>query len=152
MKSYITDNNGRLITSRLITLFIGLTLISYIISFSWNKPDINISIKEYVENTNNTCPIEHSNGVFLDSVSFDGNLMITHYISSQLMEISDDEFIQMKKLMIQHTKARLIENEELIDFVIKYDVKFKYHFLNLSKKVQNFEFILDKSMIEKIDH
>ena len=107
MKTYITDEFGNLILSRLITLVVGMSLTIYLSSLRWYKPNIQSSIKSYVESITKDCPIVHSSGASLDSVTYDGISTITQYISIHFIEMDDSEFAQIKNSMIENIKSTI---------------------------------------------
>lgn len=152
MKTYITDENGKLIINKLIVLIIGLSIVSYLSSLSWYKPYSKSSIISYINEVNKNCPIEHSDGVFLDSVTYDNKNLITNFISINLIEMDDKDLNQMKNKMIENVTGKMIENKKLNRLIHENEVSIKYRVQNRKNIDQDFEFVINKSSIKRNDH
>ncbi len=148
-KTFITDEFGNLNMRRFIVLFIGLVSISYLTSFNWFKSDFKGSAKQYVSEINRKCPIEHSENVFLDSVTYDGDRIITQYISGHLKEMDQTEFANMKNLMIENTKNKLAANQKAVELISHQNFVIIHKVLNRNNKDQSFQYSIDKNLFSE---
>lgn len=131
---------GNIDSQKLITLLVGMTLIVFVTSFGWvnsKRP-----IDQYVEEINKRCPIEFGQNIFLDSVGFDGESVITQFISARLMDMTQSEFEDFKLGFIDNSRKMVDENKDLSEVLTSNNVVLKQNIVNLNNRSQNFEIVV----------